>query len=184
MSARAESPALASTRTRTGIELRLTRRAAAEAAAFGVASAAIAVALSGASLVVGAALAAIIATMALSSALLHELAHVRVASRRGLRVLRLDITGALSGGVTREASAQPRTEMAVALAGPAATLALIGASMAAFLALPHGPAFGRALALVMLTLNVAALAGTLPIMPGSDLSRAWAARRRSRSARA
>jgi hypothetical protein len=175
MSVRAQSCALVRRRTKAGLELRLTRRAGVEAAAFGVASAAMAVTLSGVSVALGSLLAVIIALLALGSSLVHELAHLRAARRRRLRVLRLEVTGALSGGVTREASTQPRTEIAVCLAGPAATLALIGASVIAFLALHDGPALGRSLALTMLTLNVAAFGGTLPVVPGSDVSRAWAA---------
>jgi len=170
-----QSPALARRRTRTGVDVRLTRRAVMEASVLGVASAAIAVVLSGADPLKAAGLAAAVAVFALISALLHELAHLWAATRRGLRVLRLDVTGALSGGLTREASACPRTEAAVCLAGPFATLALVGTSVIAFLALRDGPALGRGLAQAMFILNVAALAGTLPFVPGSDVSRAWAA---------
>lgn len=182
MSARTQSPALAHGTTRSGIDVRLTRRAVVEAAALGVSSAAIAVALSGIGLALGAGLAVLIAALALGSSFLHEFAHLRTATRRGLRVLSLEITGALAGGVTREVSTRPRTEIAVCLAGPAATLGLVLASVAGLIALSSGPPLGRSLALTMLTLNVTALVGTLPILSGSDISRAWAAWRIERAA--
>lgn len=178
MSARTPSPALLRRRTRSGVDVRLTRRAAAEAAVFGAASAVVAAAVSGLRPGLAAALGLIIAMLALGSALAHELAHLLIARRHGLRVLRLEVSGALSGGVTREASTRRGDEIAVGLAGPIATLTLLAAAAAAALALRDGPSFARAVALTTGTVNLAALAGTLPILPGSDISRVWAAWRR------
>jgi Zn-dependent protease/predicted transcriptional regulator len=118
-----------------------------------------------------------------ASVLLHELAHCWVLVRRGGRVG--GVTLSLIGGAT-EMAAPPRDarhEAGIALAGPAASLALgLAAGALSILALRRG-ATGPGFALSYLgRLNVGlALFNLLPAFPmdGGRVLRAWLLRRRS-----
>ena len=100
----------------------------------------------------------------------HELAHALLARRFGLRVL--DITVGPLGGMARMEgmSNRPQIEGPVALAGPAANLALAGFA----LILPAGHAT-TALFWINLLLGLCNLAPAFPL-DGGRILRAWLAR--------
>jgi len=67
----------------------------------------------------------VVVALAFGCVLLHELGHAAMALQQGIRVH--DVTLSVIGGVARmgHASVSPRTEAAIALAGPAVNLAIV-----------------------------------------------------------
>ena len=150
----------------------MTRRAYAELFVLGAATGLLVLVAARTSLGTCVAVGVATACLALSVTVLHEVAHLAAARRRGLRVERLVVTGALSGYVERTRSDQPADEVAVALAGPWASVVLTLLGLVVRLA-----ATG---VLGLLGTALAWLAGltvvaSCPPLPGNDLSRAWAA---------
>ena len=104
----------------------------------------------------------------------HELGHLSVARRHRLEIVAVHITGALRACVRRQSTTLRRTEMSVALAGPAATV-LVALAAATAVLLGHG-AVAHA-GLIGVALNATVLLVSMAPIPGADGTRAWRARR-------
>jgi Zn-dependent protease len=114
----------------------------------------------------------------MGSLLAHETSHSLVARRRGIRVR--DITLWLFGGVaTLEGEARtPRADFAIAIAGPAASVAIgvVAGAIGAVLALVHASALVVAAVFWLGAINIVlALFNLVPAAPldGGRVLRAW-----------
>lgn len=118
------------------------------------------------------------AAVVLGSLLAHEAAHAATARALGVPVLGVQVQGLLHAAVRRTATRDPRTEVAVSLAGPLASALLLVAGMVAVAA--ELPLVAAAAARTAVGVNALALLATLPLHPGSDGAlayRAWRAHR-------
>ncbi|TFV62378.1 UNVERIFIED_ORG: hypothetical protein E4P37_17255 [Bacillus sp. AZ43] len=113
---------------------------------------------------------AVVAGVAASVAV-HEGAHALTAVRAGLRVVGVEVRGLLGASVRRSVTHDPRIDVRVRMAGPAAT-ALVLVLCGAALALPV-PAEALRVVQVVTAVNALALVVSLAGGAESDGVRAW-----------
>lgn len=107
------------------------------------------------------------------SVVVHEGGHAVAARAFGLRLHLLRVTGALQAALVRQRTQERRTEIAVALAGPAGTLALLLVGVILSLT-DHG--WVAHIGWMLAVLNAVLLVLSMPPLPGTDGTLAWRAR--------
>lgn len=122
---------------------------------------------------------ALAALLALLTLAWHEAGHALTARRAGLRVHAFKVRGLMDGATVRDVAPRPGIDLAVILAGPAASavLCLVGIVVARATDDP------LALARLLAALNLLALVASLTAGARSDGARAWRAFRAHRALR-
>jgi Zn-dependent protease len=119
--------------------------------------------------------AGLVALVVAGTAVAHEAGHAVAAWAGGLRVLRVEFTGAFRAAVVRTVGrGRPgaRVELAACLAGPAVSLILLGLGLVL-----HGGGSAPVVGPALVVANLIAVCGSLPVHPDTDGARAIRARR-------